>query len=129
MKNLLIKLLTLMLVISTALFIGTACKNEDNAVSQGLEFEISSDKNGYAVVGVGDCFDVKIVIPSTYNGKPVVEIKEDNKTYVISGDECYLKECLVNKIPTGSSCNKEKSKEFIEKYSDEKYDVLLCHDN
>lgn len=48
--------------------------------------------------------------------------------YIISGDECYSKECLKNKIPTGSSVCPEKSVEFIEKYSDSKYTVLLCHD-
>lgn len=88
-------------------------------------FTVNTFQNEYTV-----CENIKIVKIGGHSiGSCVVEIKEDNKTYVISGDECYLKECLVNKIPTGSSCNKEKSKEFIEKYSDEKYDVLLCHDN
>ena len=76
------------------------------------------------------CENIKIVKIGGHSiGSCVVEIKEDNKTYVISGDECYLRECLANKIPTGCSFNKEKSREFIEKYSDEKFDVLLCHDN
>ena len=84
MKTFILKLFCFMLIVSTALFIGTACKNEedsnndnDNAVSQGLEFERSSDNTGYAVAGIGDCFDTKIIIPSTYNDKPVVEIKEE----------------------------------------------------
>ena len=34
-----------------------------------------------------------------------------------------------NKIPTGCSFCSEKSKDFIEKYSNERYTVLLCHDN
>ena len=62
-------------------------------------------------------------------GSCVVEIKDNNKTHVIIGDECYLRECLTNKIPTGSSINPEASMNFIKKYSDKKYNVLLCHDN
>ena len=82
MKTFMLKLFCFMLIVSTALFIGTACKNEDGSnedivVSQGLEFERSSDNTGYAVAGIGDCFDAKIIIPSTYNDKPVVEIKEE----------------------------------------------------
>ena len=48
---------------------------------------------------------------------------------LVAGDECYLRECLDNKIPTGSSFNQKASREFIEKYSDKKYTVLLCHDD
>lgn len=62
-------------------------------------------------------------------GSCIVEIENDSRTYVITGDECYLRECLTNKIPTGSSFNPEASKNFIDKYSDKKYTVLLCHDN
>lgn len=61
-------------------------------------------------------------------GSCVVEIKDSSKTYVIIGDECYLRECLINKIPTGSSFNPEASKDFIDKYSDKMYNVLMCHD-
>ena len=61
-------------------------------------------------------------------GSCVVEIENDDNIYVIVGDECYLKECLDKKIPTGSFYNKEKSEEFIKKYSDKKYVVLMCHD-
>lgn len=60
-------------------------------------------------------------------GSSIVEIYSDEKTYVISGDEIYSRECLLKKIPTGSSCNPEKSLEFINKYSNSKYTVLLCH--
>lgn len=61
-------------------------------------------------------------------GSCIVEITSNNKTYIISGDECYLKECLTNKVVTGSSACPEKSKAFIEKYSASKYTVLMCHD-
>lgn len=73
--------------------------------------------------------NIKIVkIGGHSKGSCIVEIKINNKTYVVSGDECYLRECLENKIPTGSSVNQTASKNFIEKYSDSKYTVLLCHD-
>lgn len=61
-------------------------------------------------------------------GSCIVEIKNDDTTSIIAGDECYQRRCLTDKIPTGTSCCLQKSKEFIEKYSDSKYDVLLCHD-
>lgn len=61
-------------------------------------------------------------------GSCVVEINTEDKDFVIVGDECYLRECLDKKIPTGSSCRIEKSRKFIEKYSNAKYTPLLCHD-
>ena len=75
------------------------------------------------------CVGVKAVkIGGHSAGSCVVEIENDGVIYVISGDECYSRECLTKKIPTGSSVNPQASREFIEKYSDEKYTVLLCHD-
>jgi len=72
--------------------------------------------------------DIKAVkIGGHAKGSCIVEI-DNGKTYVIAGDECYMRKCLTEKIPTGSSFNKEASKNFIEKYSNEKYTVLLCHD-
>lgn len=61
-------------------------------------------------------------------GSCVIELETDGKTTVIAGDECYQRECIKRRIPTGRSVSKEKSREFIEKYSSEAYDVLLCHD-
>lgn len=73
--------------------------------------------------------NVKIVKIGGHSiGSCVVEIKDNDKIYVISGDECYLRECLTEKTPTGSSFNPKASVCFIEKYSDTKYDILLCHD-
>ena len=51
------------------------------------------------------------------------------KNYVLCGDECYHKKCLIDKIPTGSFYNEEKSKDFIDEYSKEKYIPLLFHDD
>ena len=75
------------------------------------------------------CENVKIIKSGGHSiGSSIVEITEVDKIYIISGDECYLRECLDKKIPTGSSVNTEASKNFVEKYSDKKYTVLLCHD-
>ena len=62
------------------------------------------------------------------HGSCIVEIEKDGELFVITGDECYIRECLTKKIPTGSSVNPDASAAFIKKYSDEKYKVLLCHD-
>lgn len=62
-------------------------------------------------------------------GSCVIEIETDNKIYVIVGDECYLRTCLTQKIPTGASYgSEENSRKFIEKYSQDKYNCLLLHD-
>ena len=61
-------------------------------------------------------------------GSCIVEVTDEKGTYIIAGDECYLRECLDKKIPTGTSYCPEKSREFIEKYSSGEYTVLLCHD-
>ena len=49
----------------------TSCEAEP---SDGLDLEYYEDLNGYAVKGIGSCQDSDIVIPSEYNGKPVVAI-------------------------------------------------------
>lgn len=74
--------------------------------------------------------NVKIIKMGGHSkGSCIVEIENNGETFVIAGDECYLRECLTKKIPTGCSFNQQASREFLEKYSDKKYNVLLCHDN
>ncbi len=73
------------------------------------------------------CENVKAVkIGGHSKGSCIVEITTKNGKSIIAGDECYLRECLDKKIPTGCSHCIEKSREFIEKYRE--YNVLLCHD-
>ena len=45
--------------------------------SEGLEFELNDDGNSYKLVGLGTCTDKFVVIPDTYNGKPVTVIGTD----------------------------------------------------
>ena len=61
-------------------------------------------------------------------GSAIVEILFDDMTLVLAGDECYTNENVEKRIPTGTSVNPEKSRSFIEKYSDPKYRVMTCHD-
>ena len=42
--------------------------------SEGLEFELNSDKTSYAVVGISCCTDTNVIIPSQYNSLPVTRI-------------------------------------------------------
>jgi hypothetical protein len=42
--------------------------------SEGLKFELHSNGKGYVVTGIGSYTDENLVIPETYNGKPVVQI-------------------------------------------------------
>lgn len=42
--------------------------------SEGLEYELNADNNGYKLMGIGSCQDKDLVIPAEYNGLPVTEI-------------------------------------------------------
>ena len=50
--------------------------NEPN-YSYGLEYLLNSDGKGYTVVGMGDCIDKDLIIPSTHEGLPVNAIGEN----------------------------------------------------
>lgn len=52
------------------------CEAENPAyISTGLEYELNSVSDPYYIVkGIGTCKDTKVIIPSTYEGKPVKEI-------------------------------------------------------
>lgn len=61
-------------------------------------------------------------------GSCIVEFRCSDTCYVFSGDECYARECLTHKKPTGSSYNLSQSEFFVNEYSKECYQVLLCHE-
>ena len=50
----------------------TRCGTE--RASEGLEYSLNSDGNGYTVTGIGTCTDTELVIPSKHNSKPVTSI-------------------------------------------------------
>jgi inorganic pyrophosphatase len=47
---------------------------EENGSSEGLTYTLSEDGTSYIVSGIGTCTDTDIIIPSTYNEKPVTSI-------------------------------------------------------
>ena len=51
-----------------------------------------------------------------------------NAVIYFCGDECYVEECFERRIPTGSSCNPEISRQFILEYGNSRYKKLLFHD-
>ena len=90
--------------------------------SEGMSVRLFDDE-------IQICPDVKAIkIGGHSKGSCIVEIGENREKYIIAGDECYMRECLDKRIPTGSSYCPKKSREFIEKYSGSEYTVMLCHD-
>ena len=90
--------------------------------SEGMSVRLFDDE-------IQICPDVKAIkIGGHTKGSCIVEIAENREKYIIAGDECYMRECLDKRIPTGSSYCPKKSREFIEKYSGSEYTVMLCHD-
>ena len=43
--------------------------------NESLEFALSEDGKSYYVTGIGSCTDTDVIIPATYNGKPVTSIE------------------------------------------------------
>jgi hypothetical protein len=50
--------------------------SNESKFSKGLAYELSDDETYYIVTGIGDCADTDIIIPSTYEGKPVTAIED-----------------------------------------------------
>ncbi|MGN0823664.1 MAG: leucine-rich repeat domain-containing protein, partial [Candidatus Coproplasma sp.] len=54
----------------------SVCGKKDPSVpSEGLAYTLSDDETYYSVTGIGTCTDTELVIPSTYNDKPVTGIR------------------------------------------------------
>ena len=50
---------------------------DDTKYSINLTYSLITDKNAYALTGVGSCNDDTIIIPKTYNNLPVISIGEE----------------------------------------------------
>ena len=61
-------------------------------------------------------------------GSAIVLCECQGMEYVFCGDECYVKACLEQQIPTGSSYNPRISRQFVEEYGKGKYEPILFHD-
>ncbi len=71
----------LIVILSLGALSLTSCKSPEisdntDAVtgSEGLTYELNVQRDGYIVTGMGTCTDTCVVIPSTYNGLPVMSI-------------------------------------------------------
>ena len=51
--------------------------DDDLYSSQGLNYQLSTDQTYYIVTGIVTRTDTEIIIPSTYNGKPVTSIGDE----------------------------------------------------
>lgn len=58
----------------------------------------------------------------------VVIIESPGKNFVLCGDECYTRENLAKRKPTGSSFCIKKSIAFVEEYGKDCYNTVLFHD-
>lgn len=62
----------------------------DYNYSEGLEFELNEDEASYSWVGVGECKNIRIIVPPKYQGLPVTHIGDvddffyDNDIDIIS---------------------------------------------
>lgn len=61
-------------------------------------------------------------------GSCIVICKENEKNYILCGDECYVKACFDRHIPTGAGFRPEVSERFIKEYSGTHNVPLLFHD-
>ena len=88
------------------------------------DFKVLTFKDEHSITS-----QVRIIeIGGHSKGSSIVELTKEDEIHIITGDECYTNTNIENSICTGSFYNKEKSMEFIEKYSDKKYLVHTCHD-
>lgn len=114
-----------------------ALKHFKNAIVHITEGEYSNGKNYISDDTTVKVFkDVNIINPQIKVikwgghsvGSAIVEITSGDIIHILAGDECYVNECITRKTPTGTYYNFEKSKAFVEKYSNKKYRVHTCHD-
>lgn len=62
-------------------------------------------------------------------GSAIVEIRAEDRTHILAGDECYTIANVLQNIPTGVSVDNQKSVEFLEKYGNGHYVIHTCHDH
>lgn len=88
------------------------------------DLKVSTFENEYRITS-----QVRVIeIGGHSKGSSIIEITTKKGLYIIAGDECYTNTNIEKKICTGAYICKEKSIQFIEKYSDKKYNVHTCHD-
>lgn len=96
--------------------------NKKNYISNDITVNVFKDEN---IINQ----QIKVIKCGGHSvGSAIVEITSGDEIHILAGDECYVNECLTRKTPTGTYHNLEKSKAFVEKYSNKKYRVHTCHD-
>lgn len=76
---------------------------------------------------VARCVEVE-KIGGHSKGSCIAKLTVRGRKVVFCGDECYLRLCLAQRIPTGTSYCPEVSRRFVETYSNPAYCTLLSHD-
>lgn len=73
-----LKMFSLVFVLALSVFAFSACtKSKDSkepVLSIGLEYTLINNDTEYELSSIGTCKDAHIVIPSSYEGKPVISI-------------------------------------------------------
>jgi glyoxylase-like metal-dependent hydrolase (beta-lactamase superfamily II) len=72
-------------------------------------------------------FQLKCVGGHT-KGSSIVEFQYGDLKYVLGGDACYVNESLEQRIPTGRTCDIEKSREFIREFRATDVKVYFSHE-
>ncbi len=67
-------LFAVVLAVVLATFCCVACSNSNNEDDYGLSFQANEDKKTCRLIGIGDCTEKTIVIPSVYKGMTVTSI-------------------------------------------------------
>ncbi len=71
------KKIAVIFILLLSLIIITACEETPDKESAGeLNFTLSEDGESYAVSGIGNVTDTKLVIPAEYQGKPVLAVAD-----------------------------------------------------
>ena len=82
MKKTSLSFLLLVLCLSASLLLAScaqeqAQEGETEVFTEGLEYSLTVDGDGYKVCGIGVATDTDIILPTVYNGLSVVEVGED----------------------------------------------------
>lgn len=76
----------------------------EKLASEGLEFALNDDGQSYSVVGIGECLDNNLIIPSNYNDLPVTAIADKAFQGCVSLKSVEIPESI-NSIGSSSFAN------------------------
>lgn len=78
---------------------------------------------------VVDPLPIRIIAVGGHSvGSSVVEVERFRRTYLLTGDECYVAENLLEMNPIGSVHDRERNVAFLEAYSDRRVTLATFHD-